>query len=280
MLNFSHEIPCPDDRAMRKFLWFAYFHDSDVLHVTHDAPACGDVTLTLRSCLDTDEIYKTLRGTWEEKHAQFEPLLPRVTYLLRFHRVRHFRHVMNDQVCRCADEILDLRFKDTPLLHRLEKEWGRPLYHLRIETAQGLIDIVFERFSIRKQEGRVDYRCDWDVTADEWLYRMQDVLRDADDSPEAAGYNRSCALCARLYRLHVAEDAPALLALARELLSGPVDPALDAPYYAAHLLGHYGDESDIPLLTRLYLIPTRYALARTGVQDAIERITERRYIHG
>lgn len=279
MLNFSHEIPCPDDRAMRKFLWFAYFHDSDVLHVTHDTPAAGDLTLTLRSCRDSDEIYKTLKGTWEEMHAQFEPLLPRVTYLLHFHRVRHFRHVMNDHVCRCADEILDLRFKDTPLRRRLEKEWGKPLYHLRIETAQGLIDIVFDRFSIRKQEGRVDYRCDWDVTADEWVYRMQDVLRDADDSPEADGYNRACAHCARLYRLHVAQDYPALLALARELLSGPVSPAHDAPYYAAHLLGHYGDESDLPLLTRLYLTPTRYALARAGVQDAIERIVERRAAH-
>lgn len=279
MLNFSHEIPCPKDRALRKFLWFDYFHDSDILHIEHDAPSPGDVTLMLRSCRDTDEIYKTLKGTWEEKHAQFKPLLPRVTYLLRFHRVRHFQHVMNHHLYGCTDEILHLRFKDTPLLRRLQKAWGRPLYHLRIETGHGLMDVVFEYFSIRKQEGRVDYRCDWDVTADDWQYWMQEVMQDANDNSDVDEYQRDCARFAALYRLHMAGDLPAVVALARETLRGVFTPVADSPYYAAYLLGLHGDESDLPALTRLYLSPQNHALAHSGVQDAIERIAERRASH-
>lgn len=274
MLNFSHEIPCPEDRAMRKFLWFSYFHDGDICRIDHNAPEPRAITITVRSALDIDMIYRKLKGTWEEKHAQFEPLLPRVTYLLRFHGVKHFRHVMNDHIWR-EDEILTTRFKDSPLLHRLQKEGGKPLYHLRAETAHGLLDVVFERFTIRKQEGRVDYRCDWDATIDDWQYRMKDVLRDADDSPDADEYNRDCAQNARLYRLQMAEDYPVLAACARKILQGSCQPSCDAPTYAAHLLGYHGNAGDLPTLTRLYMTPELYPLARQAVLDAMERIQER-----
>lgn len=275
MHNFSHEIPLPDDRAMRKFLWFDYFHDGEIQHIDFDQPARGDVTLTVRSVLDSDILWDKLKGSREEKLAQFEPLLPQATYLLRFHGVKHFRHALTHCIW-CKDEILAVRFKDSPLLHRCQADCARPVYHLRADTAHGMMDVVFERFTIRRQEGRVDYRCDWDPAVDEWHELMQqEILPAADDSPDADEYNRDCLRCAQLYRMQQSGDIPGLLALAREILAGDIDPFADPPYYAAHLLGYHGAARDLPALTRLYLHPELPAMPRQITLDAMERIAER-----
>ena len=281
MINFGHEIPCPDDRAMRKFLWFDYFHDGEIYRIEYGKPADGDVTIVTRCVWESDEIFKTLKGTWEERHAQFEKYLPRVTYLLRFHGVKYFRHVM-DEGWRKPDDFRYMRFKDSPLLHRLQKENNKPLCHLRAETCLGLLDIVFERFTIRKQEGRVDYRCDWDANWDFWENPMNSYgqyLREDRDDEDVAGmddYDLNDVMCCRLYKRHRAGRMPEALTLAREIVRTYQGRLYHAESYAAYLLGLHGDEADLPALTRLYLYPELDALSRQNMLDAMERIHERR----
>lgn len=280
MINFGHEIPCPDDRAMRKFLWFDYFHDGEIYRIEYDNPAVGDVTITTRCVWESDEIYKKLKGTWEERHAQFEQYLPRVTYMLRFHGVKHFRHVM-DAWGRAQDDFRYMRFKDSPLLHRLQKDNRKPLYHLRAETSLGLLEVVFEGFTIRRQEGRVNYRCDWDVNRDFWENPMNSYgqyLREDRDDEEVTGmddYDLNDVMCCRLYKRHRAGRIQEAVTLAQEIVRTYQGRLYHAESYAAYLLGLHGNEADLPALIRLSLCPELGALSRQNVQDAIERIHER-----
>lgn len=281
MINFGHEIPCPTDHAMRKFLWFDCFHDGEIYRIAHGAPEVGAITITTRSVWESDEIFNNLKGSWAERKAQFDDILPRVTYLLRFHGVKAFRHVMDDSH-EALDEFRTIRFKDSPLLHRLTKECGRPLYHLRAETIHGLLEVVFERFTIRKQEGRVNYHCDWDVNWDFWENPMnsygQFLQEDRDDEDVASmdDYELNDVMCCRLYKRHRAGRIPEALTLAREIIRTYQGRLYHAESYAAYLLGLHGDVADLPALISLSMCPELDSLSRQNVQDAIERITERR----
>ena len=65
MYNYDHEIEMPKDKAMRKFLWDDYFHDSAVRSIAFQEK--GVLRITLVSCLDQEEAYARIKGTEAEK---------------------------------------------------------------------------------------------------------------------------------------------------------------------------------------------------------------------
>ena len=286
MINFGHEIPCPDDRAIRKFLWCDYFHDADLDHMEHDHPAIGDLTIQAACVWEMDRLWPSLPGqTHEEKRAYFEQhLAPRITYRLRFHRVRHFEHAI-DRTWLGAEELLCGRFKDTPLRRRLQKALGRPLYQLRLRTSCGYMDVIFERFSIRKVTGRVDYRWTGDASRDFWRESMtmdtKSTLERLKNTPDHAldECDRAGLMIARLFTCEEASDFDGLRALARQIIAGKDARVSFEEEYAVYMLGFCGDESDLPALTQLLLRPETDPLAARNVRDAIERIVERGAAH-
>lgn len=286
MDNFRHEIPCPDDRAIRKFLWSDYFHDASLDHIEHDRPAFGDLTIQAACVWEVDKLWPSVPGqTREEKRAYFDQhLAPRVTYRLRFHRVRHFEHAI-DRTWLGAEELLSGRFKDTPLRRRLQKALGKPLYHLRFRTSCGYMDVIFERFSIRKVEGRVDYRWSGDDTLDFWRECMatdaQSTLKALKGTPEDSldEYDRASLLTARLFACDEASDPEGIRTLARQIIAGNDARASFEEEYAVYLLGFHGEESDILPLMQLLHRPGTDPLAARNLCDAIERIMERRRDH-
>ena len=134
---YTHEIPCPDDRAIRKFLWYSAFHDGTILSVGPSERHGGDLILRV-------------------EHGVLQGIARTGTYLLRFHGVTHIECGGNP-FCNSAS-VYDTLFLDSALLHAEERECQRRLYHLRISTWSGFIDVVFARFSIRQEGGRVSYR--------------------------------------------------------------------------------------------------------------------------
>lgn len=264
MTSYYHEIPCPSDPAMFKFLWFSFFHDGRIEAIEAQQPGRGDVTLRIES-------------VWNDEENGL--------YALRFHRVRHFEHCCLPW--QKADCVYSTIFLDTPLLHLWQRESGKPLYHLRFTTDTGYIDLIFERFSIRRVQGRVSYRCTMDpIHGDSWhapvlflrhwyadrvsLAKADLTDADADDLDEY-----------RFLRMRLTQregDLPSLLAQARNCLAGHA--SADGPWqsaaYAAHELGHHGTVADLPALGRLHALvpPCEHAVRRT-VQDAIDRIHER-----
>ena len=152
MYNYEHEIECPDNKAIRKFLWNDYFHDSELLDIRFDRE-WRKVLLTLESCRDIDNAWERLKGDGDTRHQYIEGHKDEYIYTLLFLGTVYF-HV--ERMMYCGDYI-NGRFKDTALLRRLQSGSKKPLYHFRIQFADGYADILFDGFQIRKQTGRVNY---------------------------------------------------------------------------------------------------------------------------
>lgn len=269
MIDFINEIPCPDDRAMRKFLWYNPFHDARILSLHCDEADRSSVILRIEG-----GGYDVRRGV----------------YRLRFHGVRRFCHVAEHPA---NDRFYATSFLDSAALHREQAESAKPLYHLRIETWSGYIDAIFERFTIRLESGRVDYRpldIDDAVVAANTDRRIRQLhaetqARLESDRPWDMDVNQYRALGLDeddLDEYHASglwisaqEEAPAEVAAhAREVLMLPL-LKFQAQTWAAYLLGLHGSAADLPALTQLLLsLPPWHTLVKRIVLDAMERIHE------
>ncbi len=282
MDSFYHEIPCPADLAIRKFLWLDFFHDARIERIEYNQPSPNDITVQLHAqAWPGDDVWRTIpAGTPEEQRAYYDlHLRPRRTYSLRFHRVRHFQHIM-DRECR-YEEVLCARFHDTPMLRRLQAEAGRPLYHLRFSTSAGAMDVIFERFSIRKLEGRVHYDADFDEARNFWQECMQAEARfthqrlDSIAEHDMSESDLTDWLMCRMFEAEQAGDPERMLSAARQTLQAKSPNLWPADSYAARLLGFHGNSGDIPALLERYLDPALGSFAMLETRDAIERIRER-----
>lgn len=263
MNNFTHDIPLPDDPAIQKFLWISYFHDAIIQEIHPGRPTYKDLTLRVFS-----------------GHDGF-------TYLLRFHGVGHFSCCDHSFDWFAGGSISSTVFKDTALLHRLQKEADKPLYHLRFSFWDGYMDVIFAKFTIRREGGRVSYKPEYDpsvVNWDAYLYapngywlKHDPFLADTacpegeDDSERQEWIDDI--LWARLYHVHQAGNVQAMLTRSRDYLTnGPTYN--HAELYAAYLLGKHGDQSDLPALTRHFLHADA-AICKRVFGDAMELIQER-----
>ena len=257
---YNHEIPCPDDRAMRKFLWYNAFHDGTILSAASPERHGDDLILRVA-------------------HGVLQGIARTGTYLMRFHGVTHVECGGNP-FCN-SSSVYDTLFLDSALLHAEERESQRRLYHLRISTWSGFIDVVFARFSIRLEGGRVDYRLpeinDEVLAANRARYIRRDFSYAQQEiaAGQANDYDLDKYHAAGLWIVHSEGTSAVTLCRARQTLQEPLNRFL-ARTYAAYLLGLYGGEEDIPQLTQLLLrIPAYECYGRRIVLDAMERIHER-----
>ena len=262
MHNFYHEIALPEDKAIRKFLWISYFHDANILDFLPGQPNPHDLTLKIYSCHDGG------------------------TYLLRFHNTVHYECSARAP-SYAGQSISSTVFKDSALLHRLQKEESKPLYHLRFSHWDGYTDVIFERFTIRREGGRVNYKPEFDPAALHWRtfsyapngywlksdpFVADTAHPEGDDADEQAKWVDDV-LWARLYHIHQAGDANAITAQARSCLN-TAPRLMHAELYAAYLLGKYGDATDMPVLMQQYLHADIPIIKRV-ILDAIEQLHER-----
>lgn len=187
-----------------------------------------------------------------------------------------FAHELND------NDYINGRFKASPAwLRRAAAQNPKARYHLRIQTANGYMDIVFQDFQIRKGHGRVRY---YPVALHGvGLYTAAPLKYVFAETEEAAGddFDRF----QEILRMQKEAD-PRLLEVLRR------HAALDMRYedsciLSLYLLGKYGDTVDLPLLMRKletieseleqtgYVIPTAALLPKRIILDAVEEIQER-----
>ena len=248
---YFHETFRPEDRAIRNFLWESYFHEAVLVRIDYGQPDQRDVTLVVRNDEDT----------WR----------------LRFHRVVYFDHQTESGPCwDLSQEVFSTSFLNSPLLRRCQKDAGKPLYHLRIRLSCGLLDVVFQRFTVRREGGRVSYRPrstrDESYDFDTSMGRLIAVM---DEEP--ALRDRITLLACNLFRAQQAGDEAAIRRIARELItSRDVYSWVD---YAAYMLGHHGDESDLPALMAIHSDPECTLVLRRELLDAMEHILERSAAH-
>ena len=262
MNNFTHDIPLPDDPAIQKFLWISYFHDAVIQEILPGKPTYKD--LTLRVC---------------SVHDGF-------TYQLRFHGVEHFSYSKDHYFWHTGIDIASTVFKDTALLHRLEKEAEKSLYHLRFSFWDGYMDVIFAKFTIRREGGRVSYKPEFDPAVMNWAaYRyapngywlkhdpfLADITHpEGEDDFERQEWIDDI-LWARLYHLHQAGNVQSMVTQSRAYLTNGLTYD-HAELYAAYLLGKHGDQSDLPALTRHFL-HAETAIRKRVFLDAMELIQE------
>lgn len=263
MHNFYHEIPLPEDKAIRKFLWVSYFHDALIKQILPGQPKPYDLTL---------QIYSGHDG---------------YTYLMRFHNVVHFEYNA-PMPWHTGQEISSTVFKDSALLHRLQAEEEKPLYHLRFSHWDGYTDVIFERFTIRREGGRVNYKSEVPMDAIGWQHCRYTpegaYLADIDpfeedfatlpvDDEEDRIFMIDNILWARLYHLEQHSQITELVKQARFTIAE--HPRCEhAPVYAAFLLGKHGNHADISALTKQFLLEQNL-LKKRVILDAMELIQER-----
>lgn len=277
MWNFEHEIPCPDNRAIQCYLWYDWFHDSAIKRFDFQE---ADLIVTVQCCRDMDAFFDRHKSWPHERCREYiHSHLEEFTYHLRFTRLAYFRtdfaHELNN------NDYINGRFKQSALLRRLQAQNPKARYHLRIQTANGYMDIVFQDFQIRKGHGRVRYYpVDFHnvglYTAAPLKYVFAETEETADDD-----FDRfQEILCMQK------EADPRLLEVLRR------HAALDMRYedsciLSLYLLGKYGDTVDLPLLMRKlemieseleqtgYVVPTAALLPKRIILDAVEEIQER-----
>ena len=226
---YDLEAEFPIEKAVQKFLVSDYFHDSRICSVNMDSDR-----RELVICLQCrSEWEKSGKGTIEDA---------RYTFTLRFAGVYGFRAVTD----LSWPEYINGRFKQTAWLCEQQKQTNRKLYQFRIGLADGYLDIVFHRFTIRKAEGRISYAGVKEVGAffkdtrkcsPEKLAEIRDELNNNSQDSLNDDYNLEI-----LYA-NSTEDLPQQC---RRVLTGEASQA--AKDYAAWLLGKCGTPKDLPLI--------------------------------
>ena len=244
MHNYRHEIERPEDRAMFKFLWCDYFKDSDILDVQLDRIQCSCVSMTISSALDQQMEWQKSFHDFEKWSQYVEETADKYIYILKFKHVVFFER---KQVGGWISEYVNGRFKDSALLRNLQKKSDKKLYHLRIMTTDGLIDLVFGGFEIKKRQGRMSYSMKMIMEPREMdEYTLEKAAEETYSMLPADDFGRFL-LLERMYY----GGNPAALQIARDCLMD-TQPCSDAKPYAAYILGKLGEETDIPLLMKYY----------------------------
>jgi hypothetical protein len=270
MDNYEHEIACPDNRGIRNYLWYDHFHDSEIDNINFDSRK-GLVVLTLECCRDIDEMWHKLKGDRDNRKTYIDENIDSFTYILTFKGTEYFH---SERLIGCSDYI-NGRFKDTALLRKLATENKKPLYHFRIQIADGYMDIIFSDFIIRKKAGRVKYPVK-KTTARTCKGCDEDTIKATLDGDD---FERFLAM-KKLFQ----ENDPDLPEIARKNLW--FDDDGDSCVYSAYLLGKLGNADDIPKLVELYLKIEEYLISKSicrcsailpkrNILDAIELIHHR-----
>lgn len=232
---YDFEATFPLEKPVRKFLLSDYFHDSRICSLKQDANR-RELVVRLQCCRDWE---RAGEGALEDA---------RYTYILRFIGVHGFRSVTE----LSWPEYINGRFKQTAWLCEQQKHGKRKLYQFRIGLADGYLDILFSRFSVRKVIGRVSYTDikefgafykDWYKRSPEQIERIREALKTT--SPDSLDDDLNLAF---LY----ANKATDLPQHCRRLLTGDASQAAKA--YAAWLLGKCGTQNDLPLIWEAFRI--------------------------
>ena len=273
MNNYEHEIQCPDDAAIKKFLWNDYFHDSKITDINFNKPH-QTVIMRLECCQDIDAAWDKLKGSWEDRHAYIEENMDMYTYLLAFSYVEYF----HEERLPFANGYINGRFKVTAALRKLSENANKHLFHFRIQLDGGYIDFIFSRFKIRKVTGRVNYTLENSQSS---LYDSTFTVAIIDEMPSVDEDTEDDEKIKELQNLYHKHD-PELLSLSRHYLESGCEIGY-TKLFATYIIGKLGDKSDLPVLFDFYLniekalqkqsiSLSNTLLPKRNIMDAIEMI--------
>ncbi len=283
MIMYFHETDMPSDKAMIKFLWQNYFHDSYITAITFEGK---DIIITLQSDRDCQEAYEKNPATCTWDHRN-EHKSEKYTYHLIFKNVDYYTQENDNSYFIYSSGIfkqciyLDGYFKDTHFRKMLSKERNYHLYHFIISTTSGYIDILFKKFNIRKKQGHVNYSHEVYPAKTkkmmEALFSREKIKPNEIDivHNEIECFNLSedvdlddTSMIDKLQVLHFLEDKDILKYLRLVINLYPNFECTSV--FVAYLLGFYGDKSDISKVKDIYFKTTD--IDKRYILESIERL--------
>jgi hypothetical protein len=269
MYNCEHEIEYPDDKYIQYFLWRDFFHDATIemiqFHSSLESiPHKPGLSLTLRPLIDGKKEYR---------------------YLLNFIGCEYFVQ----EKAGVWNEYLNGRFKQTALLEDINQQSGKKNYHFRIQTADGYMDIIFSKFTIKKVNGRIRihglenpdyYHLPWLKTYGNGALQNPDGFLDHKKVLELANTGDDLERHHALYYL-LKNTEVILIDCARQIVQLDWDNYEMSKILAILIIGIQGDEQDLQYLYSEYYDPeshiNKYALIsgplpKRHIMDAIDKI--------
>lgn len=273
MYNYEHEIPCPENLAMRKFLWSDYFHDSVITNIYYGSKSkrnisIGDViTLKLQCNIDYEHAWENQCKKRNIPTDYTDLFNEKYTYILSFYGVKYHQFECGET----SMEYLNGRFKNTHLLHLIEQKSCHPLYHFRIQVTNGYMDVVFRKFQVRKAMGRVNYLTKGYSFDSKKHSISEEELHRIHNQIVADNYEDDFDYFMDLQKLYNGGDKE-LLKYLRICLNSNQDSEAAKPY-AAYLLGKVGETCDVPLAQAVYF-QSIDRLQKLHIMDGIDLLLE------
>ncbi|SMC92488.1 hypothetical protein [Sporomusa malonica] len=255
MLNYEHETKEIANRYLKYFIFSDYFHDSIILKV-----AISDNGNQLTIELSCEREWPT--------HDRKYMNDPQYLYKLIFEDCKHVEYQRRNT--GNVAEYINGRLKKSAKLHYIITETRKIHYHLRIQLADGFLDLVFRKFTIEKAEGlielpnRISLRWYFD-----WVIKKYDDCA-IDEVRNIAMSNDSIFKTVALEYLWLMNDDICSDIATRHLSDE------DAWIAAVFILGEVGSVEVVPRLINLISIREYDSLAYRHIHDAIEKIIFRK----
>ena len=254
MQNYEHETDGIQDRYLKQYIYYDYFHDSILKSISDNGSE-------LRIILSCEREWPT-HDLKYLNDIQYE-------YTLIFKGCKYIE-VERENPVELA-EFLNARFKLSAKLQWIKDYPKRKYYHLRIQVADGYIDIIFKGFEITKSQGEVFLP---KKISTEWHFkeiRTKLLLRPIDEVRQLAIEGNWVERTNAMEYLYLIAD-PKIYDLA---LLGLED--IDVRIASVYILGELGFYDSIKILIGLLDEAKDWPIARRHIQDSIEKILYKNY---
>jgi hypothetical protein len=256
MYNYEHEMKEIKDRFLKNFIFYDYFHDS---------------LITKLSILDEGKLVQlelSCEREWPSHDwTQFADDMNYI-YILSFMNCTYIEYDRSD--IGTFAEYLNGRFKDSAKLREINLHSKKKNYHLRIQLADGYIDLIFNKFLVEKLTGNIELPkripLEWHF---DWV-KSKFIGKSIDDIRHIASTGEFPLRSFALEYLWVLNDEYTY-DLAINALSDE-----DASIPAVFIIGEIGTFQDIGNISRISNEKNVRSIEKRHIKDAIEKILEKR----
>lgn len=249
MQNYEHETDDIRDRYLKQYIYYDYFHDSFLKSINNKESELSIILSCEREWPTYDKKYLN--------DVQFE-------YILIFKECKYIE-IERENPAKSA-EFINGRFKLSAKLQWIKDFPKKKYYHLRIQLADGYIDIIFKDFIITKRQGEVFlpkiFSIDWHFTDIRTKFSNRSIEEVRRLATEGDWLERTNAL----EYLYLTTD-PKVYELA---LLGLED--IDVRIASVYILGELGIYDSIKILVSYLQEAKDWLIARKHIQDSIEKI--------
>lgn len=256
MYNYEHETKEIKDRYLKNYIFYDYFHDSLIKNIyIQDEGKLVQLELSCEREWPSHD--------WSRYANDIDYI-----YKLNFINCAYVEYQRSD--FGTYTEYLNGRFKKSSKLIEINQETRRKNYHLRIQLADGYMDLIFQKFIIEKMNGhihlpkRIPLEWHFDLIKRKFTREKIDEIRKTASTGDFP--KKSYAL----EYLWVLNDESTFELATNALLDE------DACIPAVFILGELGNIKSLNRLTQILNKENNSIIFKRHIKDAIEKLIMKR----